>query len=207
MPSNRTSRWLRLGAWIVGGLIGLLLVLVIAAGLYMRTARFQEWARTRTVAILRDSLNGEVSIEGVSGSIWSEIVIHNLSVSQNGVEVLLVPQVALTVHLLSQVISLLSSSILHVSTVTLTTPVIRLVQDPHTGWNIATLVKPPKAAPQEPSTFRLFLDHLGIERGEVVVQTATGEESRVTALSTDGNLAVLPAGTQVDLSSFTFALA
>ncbi|HKA56967.1 MAG TPA: translocation/assembly module TamB domain-containing protein, partial [Candidatus Binatia bacterium] len=191
----------------VGGLITSLLLALVAAGLYMRTARFQDWARTRTVAILRDSLNGEVSIERISGSIWSEIVIHNLSVIQNGVEVLSVPRLAVTVHLLSQAASFLSSSTMHVSAVTLTTPVVRLVQDPHTGWNISTLVKPPKAAPQEPSTFRLFLDHLGLERGEVVVRTATGEESRVTALSTDGNLAVLPAGTRAELSSLTFSLA
>jgi autotransporter translocation and assembly factor TamB len=207
MPGNRTSRWLRLAAWAAGGLVTLLLLVLVAAGLYMRTARFQDWARTRTVAILRDSLNGEVSIERISGSIWSEIVIHNLSVRQNGVEVLSAPRVAVTVRLLSQAVSVLSSSTLHVGAVTLTTPVVRLVQDPHTGWNIATLVKPPKAAPQEPSTFRLFLDHLGLERGEVVVRTAAGEESRVTALSTDGNLAVLPAGTQAELSSLTFSLA
>jgi autotransporter translocation and assembly factor TamB len=207
MPSHWTSRWLRLTVWVVGGLISLLLLILIAAGLYMRTAGFQEWARTRTVAILRDSLNGEVAIEHISGSIWSEIVFHNLSVRQNGVEVLLVPQGALTVHLLSQLVSLFSSSTLHVSTVTLTTPVLRLVQNPHIGWNIATLVKSPAAAPQEPSTFRVFLDHLGIERGEIVIQPAAGEEARLTALSMEGNLAVLPAGMQLDLASLAFSLA
>ncbi|MBI3801021.1 MAG: translocation/assembly module TamB domain-containing protein [Deltaproteobacteria bacterium] len=205
MPNNWTWRWFRRATWVFGSLISLLLLVLLAATLYMRTARFQEWVRSQAVAALSTSLNGEVSIEGISGSIWSEIVFHNLSVRQNNMEILSIPQGTLAVQLFRQIFSFFSSSTLHISSLTLTTPTLRLVQDPHTGWNIATLVKP-APQPQKPSTLRLYVDRIGMNQGDVIIRNPAGEESRLTALSMDGSLAVLPAGTQVDLSSLTFSL-
>src|SRR5262245_44879666 len=103
MANHWTRRWLRWTAWVVGGLVGLLLLVLVAAGLFTRTARFQDWVRVQAVAALSASLNGEVSIERISGSVWTELVFHNLSVRQNGVEILSIPQGTLAVHLFPQI--------------------------------------------------------------------------------------------------------
>ena len=210
MSNARTSRWLRLGAWLAAAFGILLLLVVIGLGVYTRTDHCHRWLREQVVAALQASVNGEVTLDGVSGSVWEEMRLHGLSVRQNGVEVVSVPQAAITVHLLPQLLSLLCSSTLQITSLTLTEPVMRLVQEPEAGWNIAHLFKPPEqlpAQPQEPLALSIFLPHLNIENGRVSVRQADGQEFQVTALTLQGELALLPSGMHAEVTSLSFALA
>src|SRR5262249_47142843 len=92
---------------------------------------------------------------------------------------------------------------------TLTEPIIRLVQEPEAGWNIAHLLKPseqPPAQPQEPLALSLFFPHLSIENGQISARQADGKELQLTTLALQGNLALLPSGTRADLNNLSFAL-
>src|SRR5262249_11177218 len=209
MSNGRISRWLRLGAWLAVAFGVLLLLVVIGLGVYTRTDHFHRWLREQLVAALQASVNGEVLLAEVSGSVWGEIRLHGLSIRQNGIEVVSVSQGAVAVHLLPQLLSLVRSSAFHVSSVTLTEPVIRLVQEPEAGWNIAHLLKPseqPSVQPQEPLALSLFFPHLSIENGQISVRQADGKELQLTTLSLQGNLALSPSETRTDLNSLSFAL-
>lgn len=210
MSNARTSRWLRLGAWLAAAFGILLLLVVIGLGVYTRTDHFHRWLREQIVAALQASLNGEVTLAEISGSVWDEIHLHGLSIHQNGTEVVSVPQAAVTVHLLPQLLSLLRSSTLQIISVTLTEPAIHLVQEPEAGWNTAHLLKPsvqPPTQPQEPLALSVFLPHLNIENGQVSVRQADGQEFQVTTLALQGELALLPSGMRAEVTSLSFALA
>src|SRR5712691_7159519 len=203
------SRWLRFGAWLAAAFGVLLLLVVISLGVYTRTDHFHRWLREQVIAALQASVNGEVTLDDVSGSVWDEIRLHGLSIRQNGIEVVSVAQGAVAIHLLPQLLSLVRSSAFHVSSVTLTEPVIRLVQEPEAGWNIAHLLKPseqPPAQPREPLALSLFFPHLSIENGQISARQADGKELLLTTLALQGNLALLPSGTWADLNNLSFAL-
>ncbi len=210
MSNARTSRWLRLGAWLAAAFGVLLLLVVIGLGRYTRTDHFHRWLREQVIAALQASVNGEVTLDDVSGSVWEEIRFHDLAIHQNGTEVVSIPQGAVTVHLLPQLWSLVRSSALRITSVTLIGPVIRLVQEPEAGWNLTHLLKSseqPPNQPQEPLALRIFLPHLSIENGQVSVRQADGQEFQVTTLALQGELALLPSGMRADVTSLSFALA
>src|SRR5437773_1474575 len=81
-----------------------------------------------------------------------------------------------------------------------------LLQDQETGWNLAHLLKP-SDQPQEPQTLAIFLDRLKIEGGRIEARPAGSEEVHLTALALDGNLALLPSGTQAEVATLNFSLA
>ena len=196
----------RLATWIIAGLTFLFVMAVVGVGLYTQTEHFRLLLREQALAALRTSINGEVALERVSGSVWQQVFLDHLSIQQNGVEVLSVPRVAVTVKLLSQLYAFFHSSTLHIANIELTAPVIRLVQDQETGWNLAHLLKP-SDQPQEPQTLAIFLDRLKIEGGRIEARPAGSEEVYLTALTLDGNLALLPSGTQADVATLNFSLA
>lgn len=206
MPDTHPSPWLRRVAWLLGGFVGLVALILVAAGLYTRTRHFQDLLRTQALAALRSSLHADVSLGGVSGSVWNTLVLHDLTIRQNDVETLTVPKATISLRLLAQVRSFLSSSTIHIDQLTVTAPTMRLVQHADGSWNVATLAPPADTAQPPPSQLHLLVDDLRLEQGEIFIRQATGEESHLTALTTAGSLAVVPAGLQAELSTLTFAL-
>jgi autotransporter translocation and assembly factor TamB len=162
----------------------------------------REWLHKQTLAALQGRLNGEVSLGEVTIASWDKVVFHNLSLRQHGVEVLSVPQATLTVQVLSEVFSYFTSSSVHISSLTLTAPALKLVQHPETGWNVTTFFK----SSEEPSTVSLYLDSVGIQKARIAGRRATGEEFYLTGLSTEGSLATVAAGMQTHLSTLDFSL-
>lgn len=205
MSAGWTSRWPRLVGRSIAGLAVLGLLVLACLGLYTRTDHFRLWLREQTLAALRAALNGAITLDQVEGSVWGELRLRHLSVRHNGVEVLAVPQAAVTVRLLPQLLALFRSSTLRLTSLTLTTPVLTLEQEQEGSWNIAHLLKPPDQL-QEPQTVRLFFDHIRVEHGRVDLRPAKGKAVQLTALALEGRLALLPAGTQVDITTFTFSL-
>src|SRR5581483_3525992 len=96
--------------WLVAGVVGLLLLVFVGLGIYTHTGHFHEWARTQILAVLRSTINGEVTFERLSGSFWNGLSFHNLSVRQHETEVIRVPQGSFKFDLLAQVLSYFRSS-------------------------------------------------------------------------------------------------
>ncbi|MGH8007857.1 MAG: hypothetical protein ACREQ3_12700, partial [Candidatus Binatia bacterium] len=200
---------LRLSLWLIAGCGVLLLLVLVGVGVYSRTDHFRLLLREQALTAVRGAIDGEVTFERVSGSVWKELVFHDLRIQQHGVEVIAVPQLTVTIDLLPQVLSFLRSSAFHVASLGLTAPVIKLIEDQKQGWNLARLIKASDQPqePQAPLAFSIFLDQIKITAGQIAVTQAAGEESHLTALAVDGHVAVLPQGIQASLKTLDFSLA
>jgi autotransporter translocation and assembly factor TamB len=200
------AKILRFLLWFGTGLISLLVLAGIVLWFYTQSDHFRTLLREQALAALRDSINGEVTFERISGSVWSELRFHDLSVLQDGVEIIQAPEVAVKVNLFRQAISFLLSSSLHIGKLEITKPWIRLEEDEQGGWNILSLVK--KAdQPEEPSRVSILLSRIKIEGGRIDARMADGREGRLSEFALDGDLSLLPSGMKADLDVGEFSLA
>jgi autotransporter translocation and assembly factor TamB len=193
---------IRVSSWIIVGLALLIVLVVIGVGFYTQTEGFRVWLKEQAVAALQPSVKGEIRLERVSGSLWTVIELHNVSIDQDGVEVLTIPQVNLTVHLLPQLSTLLWSRSLHIAALQVTGLEIKVFQDPEGTWNLARLFD----ISDEPQDPILYFDRLTVTGGRVDIRQATNEETQLTDLSLAGNLALLANGMQVNLTNLDFSL-
>jgi autotransporter translocation and assembly factor TamB len=200
------ARILRFLFWFGTGVISLLVLAGIVLWFYTQSDHFRTLLRDQALAAVRDSINGEVTFERISGSIWSELRFHDLSVLQDGVELIRVPEVAVKVNLFRQAISFLLSSSLHIGKLEITKPWIRLEEDPQEGWNILSLFKPAEE-PEEPGRVSILLSRIRIEGGRIDASLADGREGRVSEITLDADLSLLPSGMKANLDRGEFALA
>jgi uncharacterized protein involved in outer membrane biogenesis len=106
-----------------------------------------------------------------------------LSIRKDGVEVISLERATVTVDILSQALMAWHTSSFHITDVTLTGPVMHLVQDPKAGWNVAHLLKPAEPGPEQsqaPRPLRILLPRLTVEKGQILVRLADGKEFQVT---------------------------
>ena len=199
------AKILRLTRWIIIGLTSLFAMLLLGVWFYTQTEGFRSLLREQVLAALRSSVNGEVTFEEASGSVWRQLHFRRLSVRQNGVEVLSAPEISVRISLLRQVFAFLLSSRFYIAEVEIVEPKVKLIEDKEKGWNIASLFKT-SDQPQEPSAVSIFLSHIKIEKGQIDARLADESEAHLMALSLDGSLKLVPAGPQVDLASLDFSL-
>lgn len=198
----------RLFLWIVGSVVGLVLLTVIGLGIYTNTAHFRTWARSQLLAAVQPAINGEVNLDRISGSLWSGLTLHNLVIRQNGTEVIRVPLLSVSLDLAAQGIAYLRSSSLRVDTIVLQDPVVILTQNPQAEWNLAQLMhSSASAAPTQPSPLSLFVDQVRITNGRLDITPTGDTTSQVTALAVAGAMEVQPTRTRVDLTTLSFTLA
>lgn len=190
--------------WLSAGVGVLLLLLAIGVGVYSQTDHFRRLLREQMVVVLQDTFNADVSLGEVSGSLWTALEVRNLTLRQNGVDVLTAPRGTITLRLLSQLVPLLSAATLRISEVTVSEPVVRAVEDPETGWNVARLLKAEES--EEPLPIRLHLPHLALDRGQVFVRLADGKEWRLSDISINGELTIPPVGLRAEVAEVGFSL-
>ncbi len=204
-------RLLRFATWLGVGIVALLLLLAIGVVAYTRTSHFQQLLHDELLTVLRASLDADVTIdiEDVKGSLWQGVDIHRLSVRKDGMDVLSLTQGKVTMNVLQQLVSVVRTSSLQVVNVTLTDPVIRVVQDPKAGWNVLRLMKPAEPGQESTSTSFLpaiLLPHLTIENGQVFVRLADGKELQLTEVTLDSDVALLPTGVRAQVKDLHFGV-
>lgn len=200
--SSRVWRWLKYSTAVIAGL---LLIVAIGIGVYTRTDQFNALLRARVLAILNESLNAEVKFTAITGSVWREIEIHDLAVSQNRATIFSAPTVSVEIGLLGQLYTLLSSSGLSISRIDIVQPSLRLVQDQEKNWNFMNLIKK-RDGTAEPRHLTISLKGITIGNGSIQVHPADGKESRLTDLSGKGALALLRSGIEAQIDNTSFAL-
>src|SRR5919109_212079 len=200
------TRRLRLTLWVLGCIVTFLVLVTTAAWFFTQTDQFRILLREQALAAVRDTVDGEITFERLDGSIWSQLRVRNVSIRQNGVEVISIPELAVKVSLLRQALSFLISSSLHVATIELSQPVIKLVQDENRQWNIASLFKTPDNRPEEPQKVAVFLDQVKMQNGQIDARLADGKILQLTSISGEANLALLSAGIKADVAALNFSL-
>ncbi|MGE0684695.1 MAG: hypothetical protein AB7P69_27775, partial [Candidatus Binatia bacterium] len=208
---SQILRWLlRFGLWLLVGVGGLLVLLVVGVVLYSRTAHFHQFLHAQILAVLHDSLDAEVSFEETAGSIWQGLELRNLSIRQDGVEVVSLLRGVVSIDVFSQIMAVLRTSSIQVVNITLSEPVVHLVQDSEAGWNISRLMKqtepPPPEQPAAPLPISILLPRLVIENGRVSARLADGKEFQASAITFDGGVSLLPTGMQAEVRTLQYAL-
>jgi len=188
----------------------MIIIVVLGLATYTHTAHFHQLLHDQLITLLQNSLDAEVSFTDVGGSVWQGLEMRALSIRKDGVEVISLERATVTVDILSQALMAWRTSSFHITGVTLTGPVMHLVQDPETGWNVAHLLKPVEPGPEQsqvPLPLRILLQRLTVEKGQIFIRLADGKEFQVTECTLDGALSLLPAGVQANVSAMRFALA
>lgn len=193
---------LRVSGWILIGLVTCVLVVVVAVEAFTRTAAFHRWCREQLVAILQPSVHGTLTLEGVSGSLWTHLSLHNLSVHQDGREAVHLPRVTLTIPLLPQLSTLLWAGAIHIAALDIAAPRLTVWQAQDGTWNISRLFHITED-PQEPA---LLFHRVRITDGRLALHYATGEEAHLSPFSLSGDFALLPTGTQIHLRQVELSL-
>lgn len=199
-------RRLRLGLWVLGSIATLLAAVVLCVWVYSKTDRFRILLEEQTLAAIQDSINGEVSFERISGSVWRQLHFHNISIRQNGAEVISIPRLSLTFSLIRQAISVLFSSSLHIARIEIEAPLVRAAQDDTGQWNVASLFKRPDN-PEEPHTVDIFLQQIKLDRGRIDARLAGGKLVQLSSTTGAGNLSVVASGVEANVQLLDFALA
>lgn len=209
---NLSSFFRRLMRFVVWGTAwGATFLVLLLLGLvgYSRTTHFQQLLREQVLAALRSTLDAEVALEEVRGSVWQGVEIHNLSIRKDGQEVVSLARGTISVNVLEQVLAALRTASLDIAHVTITDPIVRLVQDPTTGWNVAHLVKAADQSPvQQPTPLPLnvLLPRITVENGQVFARLADGREVQVSDIALDAALSLLPLGLQAEVKTLTFSV-
>jgi autotransporter translocation and assembly factor TamB len=184
------------------------MLLAIGVGVYSRTDHFRRLLREQALVVLQDTVNAEVSLGEIRGSLWTAVEVRDLALRQDGVDVLTAPRGTITLRLLPQLVSLFRSATLGIPEVTLSEPVVHVVEDPETGWNVAHLLKETEEPeePEEPLPISLRFPHLELDRGQIFVHLADGKEWRLSNVSINGELTIPPTGLRAEVAEVGFSL-
>ena len=203
---KRLWRWI---SWSIGIVLLLLVVAAVGIRIYTRTPQFQALLRGQVLAALNDALDGEVQFKELTGSIWNELQFHDLVVARDGDRILAAPTLSIEVGLLGQIYSLLGSSAIRIARIAIVNPELNLAQDEEKNWNLTKLIKKrdePEEPGQEPGRLTIALDGIEIKNANIQVRTADGKEARVSALSGQAEVDLLPSGVEVNLQKLGFGL-
>ena len=200
----------RISLWLLAGVLTLAILLVIGVAVYSRTAHFHQLLHDQILSALQNSLDAEVSFAETGGSVWQGLELRNLSIRKDGVEVVSFARGVVSVDIGAQLVAALRTSSVQVANITLSEPVVHLVQDPKSGWNVNRLMKraepPPPEQPATPLPISILLPRLVIENGRVSARLADGKEFHLSSIMLNGGVRLSPAGMQVDVNTLQFGV-
>lgn len=153
-------RWARRLGWTI---LALLLMGVLLR-LSLKTSMVQNWVRDFVVNTANGQLNAELSIDRLSGDLWSDITVRGIRLMKDDT----VAQVD-SVHAAYNIWALLEGK-LEVSQLGIYRPRVNLRQ---TGgqWNVQTLVKESDQPAESGETFPFQIDDFQLKEGFISVQS------------------------------------
>lgn len=194
--------------WVAFTLGIVILIGVIGIGVVTRTDRFRGWLREQLVSTLNSSFRGEVKLERLEGSIWGNLILHNLTLHYQGADILQVPRLTVRYALLP-----LLQGRVQVVRVEGVAPVLRLQQDVAGNWNLLEALSSAAEEAVEDaaagSTLIVLLDAVVLQ-GAHIDLTLSGERAQTYHLAEtdlDAYVGLWPAGLEVTVRHFAARLA
>ena len=180
-------------------MLALLVVVIIVAGvIYVRTASFGRLLKGQVGNLLATGFRGEITLGEIDTSIRGVLIIHELSIKYRGATIARIPQIELGYSLIPL---LWREARIEVTAVD---PAISLQRESDGEWNLmkALASKSPAAANSGSSAFTIYLDKLGIRNGAVDLapQGAGGPHYRFEGADLDADIAIKPAGLEAELT-------
>ncbi len=180
--------------WTALALIGLLLIVLVGVGLFIQTERFRVLLRDQLVSALHASSRAEVSLGRIEGSIWGNVILHDVVFRYQDSEMLRVPKLTASYALAS-----LLQGVVHVRRLEVVEPVVRLKQDAKGNWNVIEAFASDTEEPEDPaaeeSSLSVLVDMVALQGAQIEI-TPAGEGAqtyRIEDLHVDAHVEMLPA--------------
>ena len=180
----------RVTRWLLGGLSGILLLLATSA-IVVETPWFKERLRRIVVTRANETLNGELIVGHLTGSLITGVELHNVVFKQPGGPVFAAERIAVRYDP-----RILIRGRFVLDELTLTRPVIHVTQRA-AGWNVANLVKPRTSVGNRGVLFQ----ELAIVDGDVRVEPVVSTERRFANVNAEMELTYSAAGTSFEVTS------
>lgn len=183
----------RTGKRILMVVAATLVALVLAGWLVVRSVWFRDWLRDQVTTRVNDSINGTLAIDSITGSLFTDVTLHGVSLSESGERVLSIETVEASYSPLELV-----SGPIRIDNVTVTRPVVELISDER-GWNV-TRIADSDPAPEEPeSPLGIVIREVVVRDGAVEVIIDRERRASLSDLGLDASLVVDATGTVFDV--------
>jgi autotransporter translocation and assembly factor TamB len=173
------KRMWRIIKWFSAGIFALFVLVIAAALLFTRTARFNDLLRVQIVSILAQTYRGEITIGSIEGSVWGSLTLRDIEVRHRGATIATVPQLRVGYELLPALRGEIVISDIHV-----VHPVVHLALDPDGQWNLLAAIAERHASPPSNVTVAVALRRFSLEHAGATIAPAPS----LTYTVTDANV-------------------
>ena len=175
----------------------LLLVLIIAAAIITHTDRFREFVRDKLVTAINDTIVGSISLGRIDGSIWGNVILHDVVVRHEGAEILEVPDLTISYSLFP-----LIWGRLHVFQLAGSRPTLRLRRHEDNQLNIVQAFSPKQPQSEETSRLVLSLNSVSLREGHIELRLEGPKPQNYTLedVTVAGRIDARPKMVTIDLS-------
>src|SRR5918996_3438727 len=171
--------------WLGWGLLFVLVLGITVLAVYTHTERFREFARHKLVEAINDSIRGKVSVAKLEGSIWGDLTVIDLRVSDVQSEILRIPRGRINYSLLP----LLWGQV-HIFRLEASEPALSLNKSRDGAWNIVEAFAPAEPKPTEPSKLIVSLNSVVLQQGQVDLSLPEQPNYRLTDLNVGGTVGI-----------------
>lgn len=195
-------RWVwKIVKWIAVGLGALIVIAIVAAVVVINTNWFRDTARSKVNAILAGTFKGQLAIGRIQGSIWSDLILDDITLTYNGERIAHIERMRVAYGILSILHDTIDLTHLDLSGVELIAK-----QDRDGKWNAAeALASAHPAAPAKggrKSNFRVLVREVSLGRASINVTRANGDTYAIENSGLDGSVYILKDGMRAKLDSF-----
>src|SRR5687768_7401716 len=189
---------LSVARWLGWGLLFVLVLGVAGVGWYSHTDHFRELARQKLIEIINDSIRGKVTVSELEGSIWGDLTVIDLRVSDVQKEILRIPRGRINYSLLP----LLWGQV-HIFRLEASEPVLSLKKSRDGAWNIVEAFAPAEPKPTELSKLIVSLNAIALQQTKIDLDLPEQPTYRLADLNVGGTVGIRPTGLAVDLEEIS----
>ncbi len=190
----RYLRWIALGIGLV------LLLIAVGLGFYSNTESFRGLVRAQLIAAINGSIRGTVSLERIEGSLWGNVVLHDVRLRYQNSDIVRIARLKLSYALLP-----LLRGQLQIARAEAAEPAVQITRDEQGRWNIAEALSSDDTSE---SQFTVVLKSLALRQGDLDLRMLGPDptEYRLRNVMLDGRLTVDPKGVVFDAGGISARL-
>ncbi|HKY06799.1 MAG TPA: translocation/assembly module TamB [Candidatus Binatia bacterium] len=190
------ERFGRIVKWLFLGAAALLLLVVGAALIYVRSEHFTRWLREEGLAAVNQAIRGTIAVERLEGSVWRDVTLYNVALRHENAEIVQIPRLHVSFSLWR-----LFWGELSISQIDAFKPLVNLRQDDEKRWNVVEALGPREPKPEQKSEFTTLINSLRLRDAAIDLRLAGKEEKlyRLQNLDLEAGLGVLPDGVSLEV--------
>ena len=183
------------------GIFAIVMFAIVAFAIVSHTAWFRDYARTKANAVLAGTLKGRLTVGGVQGSVWGDLVLSDIVLTYRGERIAHIERMRVAYGILSLLDRTIDLTHLDISGLDLSAK-----QDQRGNWDaIEALASAHPAAPAAggEKRFRVLVREISLERGAIKATRSDGGTFTLDDAALSGSAYMLESGIRAKLSSLS----